>query len=77
MNYSTLAKMLMLQLCVISTVYADASVNTTRSLSGQRTLNRAEVGGLVVGQTVTLAGRAFYDSFQRRGETWTSRAGSA
>lgn len=63
MNYSTLAKMIVLQFCVASTVYADATVSTTGSLSGQRTLNRAEVGGLVVGQTVTLAGRAFYDSF--------------
>jgi curli production assembly/transport component CsgE len=63
MNFTTFAKMIVLQLCAVSTVYADATAQTTKSLSEQRTLNRAEVGGLVMGQTVTLAGRAFYDGF--------------
>jgi curli production assembly/transport component CsgE len=63
MNYTTLAKIVALQLCVATPVHADASVNATKSLSGQRALSRADVGGLVMGQTVTLGGRAFYDSF--------------
>ncbi|CAG8868755.1 hypothetical protein PS627_03138 [Pseudomonas fluorescens] len=63
MNYATLMKMVALQLCFATGVYAQDAVNTTKSLSGQRTLNRAEVAGLVMGQTVTLQGRAFYDSF--------------
>ncbi|CAG2153005.1 CsgE family curli-type amyloid fiber assembly protein [Cupriavidus numazuensis] len=36
---------------------------TTSSVSKSRTLNRAEVGGIVTGQMITLAGRTFYDSF--------------
>lgn len=63
MNFATFAKIIVLQLCTASTVYADATADPTKSLAGQRTLNRAEVGGLVMGQTVTLQGRAFYDSF--------------
>ena len=63
MNYSTLLKMIALQLCIASAASADASVSTRKSLNEQRTLNRAEVSGLVVGQTMTLAGQAFYDSF--------------
>lgn len=66
MNLATFAKMIALQLCAlcaVSTVHADATVDKTKSLSGQRTLNRVEVGGLVMGQTVTLGGRAFYDGF--------------
>ncbi|MBF8780419.1 hypothetical protein IV505_11870 [Pseudomonas fulva] len=63
MNYSTLIKMIVLPLCVVSTAHAQDTVSPTQSLSEQRTLSRAEVAGLVVGQTVTLAGRAFYDSF--------------
>lgn len=63
MNYATLLKMLALQLCVASAVYADASVNSSASLSEHRALNSSDVGGLVVGNTVTMAGRTFYDSF--------------
>lgn len=63
MNYATLMKMMVLQLCIAQAVFADTSVNATKSLTEHRTLNRAEVGGLVVGQVVTLGGRAFYDSF--------------
>jgi curli production assembly/transport component CsgE len=38
-------------------------VNTSATVDQHRTLNRRDVGGLVIGQTMTLAGRAFYDSF--------------
>jgi len=63
MKFTTLRKMMVLPLCVAATAFADGSVSTTPSVSTQRTLNRAEVGGLVVGQTVTQNGRVFYDSF--------------
>ena len=52
-----------LQLCVVSTVFAQASVNSTATVDQHRTLNYKDVGGVVIGQTITLAGRAVYDSF--------------
>lgn len=53
----------MFPLCVSTTAFADSSVSTISSLSSQHSLSRAEVGGLIVGQTVTQNGHAFYDSF--------------
>lgn len=38
-------------------------VDQTASLSPRRTLGATDVGGIVTGQTITLAGRTFYDSF--------------
>ena len=52
-----------LQMCVVSTVFAQASVNSNATVDQHRTLNYKDVGGVVIGQTITLAGRAFYDSF--------------
>ncbi|MFJ5297732.1 CsgE family curli-type amyloid fiber assembly protein [Pseudomonas sp. NPDC088368] len=63
MKHTTLRIMMVLPLCLAATAFAEESVNTTPALSSQRSLNRAEVGGLVVGQTVTQNGHAFYDSF--------------
>ena len=63
MTYSQALSMIALQLCVVSTVFAQASVNGTATVDQHRTLNHKDVGGLVIGQTITLAGRAFYDSF--------------
>ncbi|MFJ3486816.1 CsgE family curli-type amyloid fiber assembly protein [Pseudomonas sp. NPDC090202] len=63
MKYTTLRMMTVLSLCCSAVAFAENGVNTTPALSTQRTLNRLEVGGLVVGQTVTQNGRAFYDSF--------------
>ena len=54
---------LFLQLCVASSLSAQPSVNTSPTVDQHRTLNRRDVGGIVIGQTMTLAGRAFYDSF--------------
>lgn len=54
---------MVLALCSAAAAFAESSVSTTPSLSTHRTLSPAEVGGLVVGQTVTQNGRAFYDSF--------------
>jgi curli production assembly/transport component CsgE len=53
---------LALQLCVVSMASAQGGI-TTSSVDPHRTLNRTEVGGIVTGQTITLAGREFYDSF--------------
>ena len=62
MNYSRLLSILVLQLSLISVSHAESSANETATLNQKRSLNQ-EVGGLVVGQTMTLAGRTFYDSF--------------
>jgi curli production assembly/transport component CsgE len=63
MKYSLLFCVTVLQCCLVSTAYAESSVSETETLAEHRTLNSKEVGGLVVGQTMTMAGRAFYDSF--------------
>lgn len=63
MKHTTLRMMLVLPLCLAATAFAETGVNTTKSLSTQRSLAPAEVGGLVVGQTMTQNGRAFYESF--------------
>ena len=63
MNYSLLMSATVLQLCLVTTSFAESSVSDTATLAQQRTLNSKEVGGLVVGQTMTVVGRAFYDSF--------------
>lgn len=54
---------LLLQLCLVPDLFAQSSVSETKTLEQHRTLIHRDVGGLVVGQTMTLAGRAFYDSF--------------
>lgn len=63
MTYSRFLSVALLQLCVVSMVFAEDSVSSNATLAQHRTLNNAEVGGLVTGQTMTLAGRAFYESF--------------
>lgn len=52
-----------LQLSLTFAACAQDSVSSSASVGQSRALNSAEVHGLVVGQTMTLAGRAFYDSF--------------
>jgi curli production assembly/transport component CsgE len=54
---------ILLQLAGVSAAQAEGSINSTPSVAQKRTLNSNEVHGLVVGQTMTLAGREFYDSF--------------
>lgn len=63
MNYSRLVSTAALLLCVVTTTFAQSTVSDSTTLAKQRTLNSNEVGGLVVGQTITMAGRTFYDSF--------------
>jgi curli production assembly/transport component CsgE len=63
MSHPRILSIIVLQLCVVSAVFAQESVNSTASVDKQRTLNRKDVGGVVIGQTMTMAGRAFYDSF--------------
>lgn len=63
MTYAYPTWMMVLPLCFACTAFAESSVNSTKSLSEHPALNHAEVGGLVVGQTVTQNGRAFYNSF--------------
>jgi len=55
--------MVALQLFFVATASAQTSVNSTATVDQHRTLNHNDVGGLVIGQTITLAGRAFFDSF--------------
>lgn len=65
-----------LQLFIGSMTFAQGSVDNTRSVdrtgsvAQNRTLNRIEVGGIVTGQTITQAGRDFYDSFAT---TWRDK----
>lgn len=63
MKYANLPWTMLLAFFTMATAVADTSVSTTQSLSQHPALNHAEVAGLVVGQTVTQNGRAFYDSF--------------
>lgn len=63
MKCSALISLVALALCIGSVAFADESVSTTQALTQHRALSRDDVGGLVVGQTVTMNGRAFYDSF--------------
>lgn len=63
MRYRHLVSVAVVQLCVVFTALAQDSVNSTASVAQHRALNHDDVGGIVVGQTVTLAGRTFYDSF--------------
>jgi curli production assembly/transport component CsgE len=70
MRYPLLLSMIVLQLSLVRTGFAESSVSETRTLAQQRTLNSKEVGGLVVGQTMTMAGRAFYDSFA---DAWSEK----
>ncbi|OQR26502.1 hypothetical protein BWR59_30985 [Pseudomonas sp. Bc-h] len=63
MTYSRALCVLFLQLCVTAPLFAQPSVNTSATVDQQRTLNRRDVGGIVIGQTMTMAGRTFYDSF--------------
>lgn len=62
MNYSRLLSIIVLSLSLIRVGHAESSPHETAALNQKRSLNQ-EVGGLVVGQTMTLAGRTFYDSF--------------
>lgn len=57
-------------LCAATTARAQPSVNTTATVEQHRTLNHRDVGGMVIGQTMTLAGRTFYDSFAN---TWRDK----
>ncbi|WP_213878956.1 CsgE family curli-type amyloid fiber assembly protein [Pseudomonas sp. dw_358] len=52
-----------LYLCLVPVAFAQPTVSTSPALSEHRALNRDDAGGLVVGQTVTMNGRAFYDGF--------------
>ncbi|MFF7709958.1 CsgE family curli-type amyloid fiber assembly protein [Pseudomonas sp. NPDC007930] len=52
-----------LPLCLAPMAFGEGSVSPTQTLNQHRALSRDDVGGLVVGQTVTMNGRAFYDSF--------------
>jgi curli production assembly/transport component CsgE len=63
MDYSRTFGMVALQLFIAATACAQSSVNTTPTVDQHRTLNHQDVGGIVIGQTMTLAGRAFFDSF--------------
>jgi curli production assembly/transport component CsgE len=60
----------LLPLCAATTVFAQPSVNTSATVEQHRTLNHRDVGGIVIGQTMTLAGRTFYDSFAN---TWREK----
>lgn len=62
MNYFRLLNVIVLQLVLASIACAQPSVSQTPALTQKRTLDQ-DVGGLIVAQTMTLAGRAFYDSF--------------
>ena len=62
MNGWHFSSVLLLALCSPNLLLAQDATSDSKSLTRQSSLN-AEVGGLVVGQTMTLAGRAFYDSF--------------
>jgi len=63
MKYSRFLSVAILHLFVVPMVFAEDSVNSSPALAQHRTLNNAEVGGLVTGQTMTLAGRTFYEGF--------------
>lgn len=63
MKCFVLISLVALPLCIGSMAFADDSVSTTQALTQHRALIRDDVGGLVVGQTVTMNGHAFYDSF--------------
>lgn len=63
MNVAALTTAIALSLCAASIAHGQTALDATGSLTDSRALNREHFGGLVVGQTVTLAGRAFYDSF--------------
>jgi curli production assembly/transport component CsgE len=67
MNFKNLKLLMIFLLCLTPPTFAETGVNPPPNLSTNRSLNRAEVGGLVVGQTVTMNGRAFYDGFA---STW-------
>lgn len=60
----------LLPLCAATTVFAQPSVNTSATVEQHRTLNHRDVGGIVIGQTMTLAGRTFYDGFAN---TWREK----
>lgn len=63
MKYSQVLSMFALYFCVVNLAPAQTEVDKNPSIAQHRTLNNSDVGGLVIGQTITLAGRAFYDSF--------------
>lgn len=63
MKCLVLVSLFALLLCTGSMAFADDSISNTQTLTQHRALSRDDVGGLVVGQTVTMNGRAFYDSF--------------
>jgi curli production assembly/transport component CsgE len=52
-----------LQLFVAPLSFAKTNVDSSATLNQNRSITRTEVGGVVTGQTITLAGRAFYDRF--------------
>lgn len=70
MNIFLRTGVIILSLCSVSLSAAESSVSDSATLAQQRTLNSKEVGGLVVGQTMTMAGRTFYESFAR---TWSDK----
>ncbi|MCD5995610.1 hypothetical protein KDX38_18525 [Pseudomonas sp. CDFA 602] len=63
MNYFQTLSVTVLYICTVTSAGAESSVSHTTALTEQRSINRQDVGGLVVGQTITVVGRAFYDSF--------------
>lgn len=44
-------------------VFAQGAVDSVASLTKNQTLIPTEVGGIITGQTITLVGKVFYDSF--------------
>lgn len=63
MKCLALISLVALPLCTGLMAFPDESVSPTQTLTQHRALSRGDVGGLVVGQIVTMNGRAFYDSF--------------
>lgn len=63
MKCPALISLVALLLWISSTAFAEDSVSSTQTLTQHRALSRDDVGGLVIGQIVTMNGRAFYDSF--------------
>lgn len=63
MNSIHLTWVVIFLLCLDIPAFAETHVTPSPDVTSTRLLNRAEVAGLVVGQTVTMNGRAFYDGF--------------
>jgi curli production assembly/transport component CsgE len=63
MKYTAVLSVMSLQLVLAAGALAQSSINSSATVDQHRTLNHRDVGGVVIGQTITLAGRAFFDSF--------------